>query len=102
VVGRLTTFHATTCSTALDVGKDALDRLALSIGGKTIFGLAFRADLLPAFLEHQDWKYRHAALSCISQIAEGCEKQMKQRQHLEQIVDQVLLPCRPRLFSCRC
>lgn len=75
--------------TALDVGKDALDRLALSIGGKTIFGLAFRADLLPAFLEHQDWKYRHAALTCISQIAEGCEKQMKQQKHLELIVDQV-------------
>ena len=102
MVGRLTTLHATTSSTALDVGKDALDRLALSIGGKTIFGLAFRADLLPAFLEHQDWKYRHAALSCISQIAEGCEKQMKQRQHLEQIVDQVLPSCRPRLFPCRC
>jgi len=75
--------------TSLDVGKDALDRLALSIGGKTVFALAFRADLVPAFLEHQDWHYRHAALSCISQIAEGCEKQMKQKDHLSTIVDQV-------------
>lgn len=75
--------------TSLDVGKDALDRLALSIGGKTVFGLAFRADLVPAFLLHQDWHYRHAALSCISQIAEGCEKQMKQKSHLETIVAQV-------------
>lgn len=75
--------------TSLDVGKDALDRLALSIGGKTVFSLAFRADLVPAFLEHQDWHYRHAALSCISQIAEGCEKQMKQKEHLSTIVDQV-------------
>jgi len=75
--------------TSIDVGKDALDRLALSIGGKTVFGLAFRADLVPAFLEHADWKYRHAALACISQIAEGCEKQMKQKAHLETIVNQV-------------
>ena len=75
--------------TSIDVGKDALDRVALSIGGKTVFALAFRADLVPAFLEHKDWKYRHAALACISQIAEGCEKQMKQKAHLETIVNQV-------------
>eukprot|EP00286_Rhodomonas_abbreviata_P029484 CAMPEP_0181305524 /NCGR_PEP_ID=MMETSP1101-20121128/9780_1 /TAXON_ID=46948 /ORGANISM="Rhodomonas abbreviata, Strain Caron Lab Isolate" /LENGTH=1099 /DNA_ID=CAMNT_0023411455 /DNA_START=102 /DNA_END=3401 /DNA_ORIENTATION=- len=72
---------------SLDVGKDCLDRLALSLGGKTVFSLAFREDLVPAFLEHQDWKYRHAALSCISQIAEGCSKQMKE--HLEKIIAQI-------------
>eukprot|EP00960_Hanusia_phi_P047379 758377-Hanusia_phi.AAC.3 len=72
--------------TSLDVGKDALDRLALSLGGKTVFGLAFRQDLLPSFMHHEDWKYRHAALTCIAQIAEGCQKQMKQ--HLESIVMQ--------------
>jgi len=72
---------------SLDVGKDCLDRLALSLGGKTVFTLAFRPDLVPAFLDHPDWKYRHAALSCISQVAEGCAKQMKE--HLESIVDQI-------------
>jgi hypothetical protein len=75
--------------------QDALDRLALSIGGKTVFTLAFRADLVPAFLEHQDWHYRHAALACISQIAEGCEKQMKQKDTLAAIVAQVPAPLRP-------
>uniref|UniRef100_A0A6U4TJI8 TOG domain-containing protein n=1 Tax=Hemiselmis andersenii TaxID=464988 RepID=A0A6U4TJI8_HEMAN len=74
--------------TSLDVGKDCLDRMALSLGGKTVFQLAFRADLVPAFLEHPDWKYRHAALCCISQIAEGCKKQMTE--NMGAIVDQLI------------
>ena len=36
-------------------------------GGGGGGGQAFRPDLVPAFLEHPDWKYRHAALCCISQ-----------------------------------
>eukprot|EP00283_Hemiselmis_rufescens_P008937 CAMPEP_0173432074 /NCGR_PEP_ID=MMETSP1357-20121228/9999_1 /TAXON_ID=77926 /ORGANISM="Hemiselmis rufescens, Strain PCC563" /LENGTH=1081 /DNA_ID=CAMNT_0014396625 /DNA_START=122 /DNA_END=3364 /DNA_ORIENTATION=+ len=74
--------------TSLDVGKDCLDRMALSLGGKTVFQLAFRQDLVPAFLEHPDWKYRHAALCCISQIAEGCKKQMTE--NMGAIVDQLI------------
>jgi len=73
--------------TSLDVGKDCLDRLPLSIGGKAIFAQAFRADLVPAFLEHPEWKYRHAALCCISQVAEGCKKQMVE--HLELVLRQI-------------
>mmetsp|Transcript_3719 Transcript_3719/g.9358 ORF Transcript_3719/g.9358 Transcript_3719/m.9358 type:complete len:1094 (+) Transcript_3719:94-3375(+) len=73
---------------SLDVGKDCLDRLALSLGGKTVFNLAFRQDLVPAFLEHPDWKYRHAALCCISQVAEGCKKQMTD--NLGTIIDQLI------------
>ena len=30
--------------------------------------------LLPTLLQDPDWKKRHAALICISQIAEGCVK----------------------------
>lgn len=74
--------------TSLDVGKDCLDRLALSLGGNTVFKLAFRQDLIPAFLEHPEWKYRHAALCCISQVAEGCKKQMVE--NMEAIVDQLI------------
>ncbi|KAJ1481222.1 armadillo-type protein, partial [Baffinella frigidus] len=74
-------------SSSLDVGKDALDRLALSIGGKAVFQLAFQQELVPTFLAHPEWVYRHAALSCISQIAEGCSKQMKA--HLKDIVEQI-------------
>lgn len=31
---------------------------------------------LPPLLQHADWKHRHAALICLSQIAEGCAKVM--------------------------
>jgi hypothetical protein len=68
--------------------QDCLDRLALSLGGNTVFKLAFRQDLVPAFLEHPEWKYRHAALCCISQVAEGCKKQMIE--NMEAIVDQLI------------
>jgi len=80
-------------SNSLDVGKDALDRLALSIGGNKVFELAFRPELVPTFLNHPEWVYRHAALSCISQIAEGCAKQMKAK--LGDIVELVCLPYLP-------
>jgi len=73
--------------TSLDVGKDCLDRLALSLGGKTIFAQALRPDLVPSFLAHPDWKYRHAALCCLSQIAEGCKRQMLD--HLGDVVRQI-------------
>ena len=52
-----------------------MDRLSLSLGGKTIVPLA--SSLLPQLLSSQDWKQRHAALICLAQIAEGCAKVMQ-------------------------
>ena len=55
-----------------DFGQESLDRLALALGGNTVAPLA--SSLLPTLLQDPDWKKRHAALICISQIAEGCVK----------------------------
>ncbi len=55
-----------------EFGQESLDRLALAMGGNTVAPLAAR--LLPTLLAEPDWKKRHAALICISQIAEGCVK----------------------------
>jgi len=65
-------------------GQDCLDRLALSLGGKTLVPLA--GAVLPPFLTDADWKKRHAALICLAQIAEGCVKVMKQEEVMKQLV----------------
>lgn len=35
--------------------------------------------LLPVWLGDADWRKRHAALICLAQIAEGCERLMQQQ-----------------------
>lgn len=65
--------------TSYDVGEEALDRLAISLGGKTLLPIAFAENAIPAFLANADWRYRHAALMTISQIGEGCQKQMQEQ-----------------------
>ena len=57
-----------------DVGLEGLDRLAIALGGNAIMPIANQ--LLPAFLQDQDWKKRHSALMTLAQIAEGCIKVM--------------------------
>lgn len=57
-----------------DVGQECLDRLALSMGGKTILPAA--SQVLPVYAQDQDWKKRHAGLIVLAQIAEGCQKEM--------------------------
>jgi hypothetical protein len=57
-----------------EVGQEGLDRLAIAMGGKTILPLA--SAMLPPLLESPQWEKRHAALIALSQIAEGCVKQM--------------------------
>jgi hypothetical protein len=37
---------------------------------------AAAGQLLPVWLADADWRKRHAALICLAQIAEGCEKLM--------------------------
>jgi HEAT repeat protein len=58
-----------------DVGEEALDRLAMAVGGKTVLPIA--NTLIGQFLSHEDWRYRHAGLMAVSQIGEGCAKQIK-------------------------
>uniref|UniRef100_A0A7S3C1U5 TOG domain-containing protein n=1 Tax=Haptolina ericina TaxID=156174 RepID=A0A7S3C1U5_9EUKA len=71
--------------TNYDVGEEALDRLSIAMGGKT---------MVPVLFEHiteffkGNWKQRHAALMAISQSGEGCEKQMAK--NLDQIVKMIV------------
>ncbi|BDA40930.1 Importin-5 [Coccomyxa sp. Obi] len=55
-----------------EFGQECLDRISLALGGNTIVPLA--STMLPALMQDPDWKKRHAALICLSQIAEGCVK----------------------------
>ena len=62
-----------------EFGQESLDRIALALGGNTVAPLA--SSLLPTLLQDADWKKRHAALICISQIAEGCVKVLVKNVH---------------------
>lgn len=48
-----------------DFGQECLDRIALSLGAKTVAAAA--SALLPVLLADGDWKKRHAALITIAQ-----------------------------------
>jgi len=67
-------------------GLEALDRLAVAIGGARMVPAAFA--FIPDFIKNVDWRYRMAALYCISQIGEGCYKVMKK--HLSEVVGLIL------------
>ena len=58
-----------------EVGMEALDRLACSLGGKAV--LPVLSAVLAPMLGAPDWKQRHAALCTLAQVAEGCSKQMR-------------------------
>jgi len=61
-----------------EFGQECLDRVAIALGGTAILHNAQGAAVVHAFLNNypQDWRYRHAALICLAQIAEGCSKVM--------------------------
>ena len=59
-----------------DVGEEALDRIAMAVGGKSVLPVANA--ILQQFLSNADWRYRHAGLMAVSQIGEGCAKQIQQ------------------------
>ncbi|KAI0566660.1 Importin beta [Gracilaria domingensis] len=63
--------------THFDCGQESLDRLAIALGGKAVLPVA--ESLIAAFLQNTNWVYRHAALLAISQIGEGCRKQIEQK-----------------------
>lgn len=68
----------------LIIGETSLDRLATSLGGKTVLPLAINQ--ISAMLgDSQDWKRRHAGLMALSTLGEGCHDQMLPM--LKQIVE---------------
>ncbi|XP_058114921.1 uncharacterized protein LOC131257956 isoform X2 [Magnolia sinica] len=74
-------------STNFETGKEGLDRLSYSLGGKIILPIA--SEVVPSYLNDLDWRKRHAALITLSQIAEGCQKVMIKS--LDSVVDMVLV-----------
>jgi len=58
-----------------DVGEEALDRLAISLGGKQVVPIIFA--ILPRLLGDADWKKRHTALMAIAIVGEGCKKYLE-------------------------
>ncbi|KAI9141287.1 armadillo-type protein [Paraphysoderma sedebokerense] len=57
------------------VGEQAMDRIARSLGGKSVIPVSFA--LIPQMLGSQAWQQRHAALMAVSAIGEGCQKFME-------------------------
>lgn len=72
--------------TNYDVGEEALDRLAIAMGGKVMVPVLF--EHIQRLMKAPNWKERHAALMAISQSGEGCEKQMAQ--NLEEILKMIV------------
>lgn len=68
------------------VGESSLDRLACSLGGKTVLPLVMQC--VTQMLSSEDWRQRHAALMAVSAAGEGCHKQMEGM--LPQLVDGIL------------
>lgn len=61
-----------------DCGQESLDRISISLGGKAVLPVA--ESIIPVFLSNESsWVHRHAALLAISQIGEGCQKQIEQK-----------------------
>lgn len=53
-----------------DSGRQALDRVALKLGGESLAAPLFQ--LIPPMLNSNDWRERQAALMALSSAAEGC------------------------------
>ncbi len=67
-----------------EFGQECLDRISMSIGGKSMLPVAGQA--FSALMADGDWKKRHAAFVGLAQIAEGCEKVMKQEPVMSELV----------------
>lgn len=67
-----------------EFGQECLDRISIAIGGKSMLPVAGQSFSL--LMADGDWKKRHAALVGLAQIAEGCEKVMKQEPVMSELV----------------
>ena len=73
--------------TLFDCGQESLDRIAIALGGKAVLPVA--EAIIPSFLNNESsWAHRHAALLAISQIGEGCQKQIEAK--LGDVIDLAL------------
>lgn len=62
--------------TNFDAGQESLDRIAIALGGKSVLPVAEAC--IPPYLNNETtWQHRHAALLAISQIGEGCQRQIE-------------------------
>ncbi|KAI9339498.1 armadillo-type protein [Pilaira anomala] len=68
------------------MGESTLDRVARTLGGKTVVPVAFQ--YIPQMLQSGEWQQRRAALMAISSIAEGSIKIMKPE--LSNIINMIL------------
>ena len=78
--------------------EQALDRIAIALGGKAVLPPAFQ--YIPGMLVNHDWRLRHAGLMAIAAIAEGTNKVMQNE--LGKVVEYEHLPSsakRERLYS---
>lgn len=57
------------------VGETSLDRLACSLGGKSVLQPVLR--FVQPMMHHENWKHRYAGLMALSAIGEGCHQQME-------------------------
>lgn len=71
-------------------GKENLDRLAMALGGNVIVPSC--PVCLFKFLHDEDWKIRHAAITAIGLISEGCSKVL-----LQEIRETCTHYCEPNL-----
>lgn len=73
--------------TNFDAGQESLDRIAIALGGKSVLPIAEVA--IPPYLNNESsWQHRHAALLAISQIGEGCQRQIEEK--LGQVISMAL------------
>jgi importin-5 len=64
--------------TNFDAGQESLDRIAIALGGKSVLPVA-EAVIGPFLVNESSWQHRHAALLAISQIGEGCQRQIEEK-----------------------
>lgn len=69
-----------------DVAEEALDRISIALGGKSLVPMLFGA--IPQLMQSTDWKHRHTALMAISIMGEGCNKYIKP--HIAEVVKAIL------------
>lgn len=59
-------------------GEEAMDRVAIALGGKTVLPVV--ESLLPAYFGNtESWQHRHAGIIAISQVGEGCQVQIRDK-----------------------
>jgi len=91
-------------TTDYSLGEEAMDRIAISLQGKTIVPILF--EIVPQLMNNaESWKHRACALALLSIVGEGCYKLLVD--HLDNIVNMLLVAFadphpRVRWTACNC